>query len=266
MTAHEFQRIVIFVKQKSGIDLSQKRVLIEGRMENYLIRNGFQSYNEYMDKLEQEVSGKEVEKFLNIITTNHTYFMREFEHFDFLKEVVLPELKIKEQGSKDLRIWSAASSTGEEPYTIAMVLNDFFGMDKCNWDTTVLATDISTEVLQYAIRGRYLQEQISLIPDVWKKRYFKSVGEGWFEVKPELKKEVLFRQLNLMKTLPFKKKLHIVFIRNVMIYFEKETKNEVLNRIYECMEPGGYLFIGTTEFVDRDETKFQYICPSVFRK
>ncbi len=266
ITDEEFRRIVTFVKRRTGIELQQKKVLIIGRMENYLIKNGYANYNEYMNVVEKDITGKEIENLVNILTTNHTYFMREFEHMDFLKNRVLPELKKTKAESRDLRIWSAASSTGEEPYTIAMILNDFFGLDYLNWDTTILATDISTQVLQYAAKGQYLKEQIEPLPDTWKKRYFRVIAGDKFEVKPELKKAVLFRQFNLMNPLPFKRKLHVVFMRNVMIYFERETKRELIQRIYDFMEPGGYLFIGTTESIDKDCADFQYICPSVYKK
>ena len=164
LSDHEFQRIVSYVKGNYGIDLSQKRILVDGRLKNYLLRNGYSGYDEYMEKVESNPGGKEAKNLVNILTTNHTYFMRESEHFDFMQQVVLPQLKVKEAARKDLRIWSAASSTGEEPYTLAMILMDFFGLEHKQWDTTVLATDISTEVLEHASRGVYLKEQLEVLP------------------------------------------------------------------------------------------------------
>ena len=125
ITEQEFRRIAVFVKQKYGIDLTGKQVLVNGRMENYLLRNGYSGYDEYMTKVERNPKGEEARNLINVLTTNHTYFMREFEHMDYLKKNVLPQIKAKEAARKDVRIWSAASSTGEEPYTIAMVLKDF---------------------------------------------------------------------------------------------------------------------------------------------
>lgn len=266
ITDSEFNRIVFYVKQHYGIDLSQKRVLVAGRLENYLHRNGYSSYNEYMAKVEENPSGDEAKNLVNVLTTNHTYFMRESSHFDYLRQVVLPQLKAKEAARKDLRIWSAASSTGEEPYTLAMILMDFFGLEHSSWDTKILATDISTRVLSYAAKGVYLKEQIEPLPPKWKQHYFKDIGNEQYEAKPELKNEVIFRQFNLMNPLPFKKKFHVVFLRNVMIYFEDDTKYNLLQRIYDFMEPGGYLFIGTTEGLNRSRTSFQYIEPSIYRK
>ncbi|MDE6517477.1 MAG: protein-glutamate O-methyltransferase CheR, partial [Acetatifactor sp.] len=203
---------------------------------------------------------------VNLQTTNHTYFRREFEHFEFFKSVVLPQLKQREQNTKDLRIWCGAASTGEEPYMIAMTLKDFFGLDASAWDTKVLATDISTKVLQQAIAGIYTEEKLKDIPDQWKRHFFKKTLEGNFQVKEELKREVIFRQFNLMSPFPFKRRMHTIFLRNVMIYFDENTKNELLRKVYDFLEPGGYLFIGMTETLDRTQVPFEMVRPSIFRR
>ena len=266
ITEQEFHRIVVYVKQKYGIDLTGKQILVNGRMENYLLRNGYSGYDEYMTKVEKNPKGEEARNLINVLTTNHTYFMREFEHMDFMRKVVLPQIKAKEAGKRDVRIWSAASSTGEEPYTIAMVLKDFFGLDHKMWDTRVLATDLSTKVLEQAQRGKYLKEQIDPLPEGWKRRFFKRVHELEYQVTPELKQELIFRQFNLMNPFPFRKKFHVVFMRNVMIYFDDNTKLQLLRKVYDYLEPGGYLFVGTTESIDRKGTNFQYVEPSIYRK
>lgn len=262
----EFTRVVAYVKGRYGIDLSQKKVLVMGRLDNYLLRNGYDSYDQYMETVESDPNGTEAVNLINVLTTNHTYFMRESMHFDFLRKVVLPKLRVSEKAHKDLRIWSGASSTGEEPYTLAMVLMDFFGIEHSMWDTKVLATDISTKVLQHATRGIYLKEEIDPLPPKWKQRYFKNINGEEYRVKDVLKNEVIFRQFNLMNPFPFKKKFHVVFLRTVMIYFEDDTKYRLLQKIYDFMEPGGYLFIGTTEGLNRSKTKFQYVEPSIYRK
>lgn len=266
ITDIEFNRIVAYMKKNYGIDLSQKRILIGGRLDNYLVRNGYANYAEFMAKVEKNPGGPEATDLVNVLTTNHTYFMRESAHFDYLKRIVLPWAKARAERDKDLRIWCAASSTGEEPYTIAMVLKDFFGMEHKIWDTRVLATDISTRVLEHATRGVYLREDIEPLPANWKKRYFKQIDEEEYVVKDELKKEVIFRRFNLMDPMPFRRKFHAVFLRNVMIYFQDDTKQQLIQRIYDHMEPGGYLFIGTTESLDRQKTQFQYLQPSIYRK
>ena len=194
-------------------------------------------------------------------------FMREFEHFDYLRKVVLPYLKQKEAKKQDLCIWSGASSTGEEPYMLAMLLKEFFGLEHAQWDTKILATDISTEVLQQAITGIYNKEQISVLPEQWKRRFLHVSDDGeHYEVTQEVKNQVIFRQFNLMDPFPFKRKMHVVFLRNVMIYFDNNTRKELIQKVYDVMEPGGYLFIGKTENLDRDVVPFQLIQPSIFRK
>lgn len=267
MTEEEFIRVSTFFKGRYGIDLSQKQGIIQGRMKNYMRSAGWRSFTEYMDELEKDVTGRLEKKLVDILTTNHTYFMREFEHFDFLRQQALPELKKKELVNKDLCIWCGASSTGEEPYMIAMMLMDFFGLDHSSWDTKVLATDVCTEVLHHAIQGIYDKDQIESLPEHWKRRFMQPIGEGdQVSVTEELKKQVLFRRFNLMDPFPFKRKMHIVFLRNVMIYFDQATKQELIQKIYDIMEPGGYFFIGRTETIDRDDTPFQMIQPSIFQK
>lgn len=266
MTDGEFITVQQFVKERIGVDLSQKRSLIEGRLEPHLARKGFHDFTEYMSYIHQDVSGKEMEEMLSILTTHHTYFWREPVHFDLYRNEVLPYLKRTEADSKDLRIWSAASSTGEEPYTLAMLNMDFFGFEHDAWDTKILATDVSTKVLEFAQKGIYSEEQVDALPSQWKRLYFQRQAEGKYEAKRELKEQVLFRQFNLMNPLPFRKPLHVVFIRNVMIYFEEDTKRQLLERIVKAMMPGGYLFVGTTESVDREYFGLDYVIPSVYRK
>lgn len=239
MSEDEFARIAVFFKKRYGIDMSGKKVIMNGRLENHVRANGFSNYHEYMDAVEQDFTGEMEKTLVNILTTNHTYFMREFEHFEYLKQVVLPWLKEKEAVNKDLCIWCGASSTGEEPYTVAMVLLDFFGLEHTNWDTKVLATDISTGVLKRAVDGIYNKDALEGLPKQWKRRFFRALPDGeHYKVVPELKNEVLFRQFNLMDSFPFKRKMHVVFLRNVMIYFDDTTKRELIQKVYDVMEPG----------------------------
>ena len=267
ITDEEFRRISVYMKDRYGIDLSQKKVIVNGRLENYMKGERWNSFHEYMDAVERDKTG-ELEKILvNFLTTNHTYFMREFEHFEYFKHTVLPWLKVKAGRSRDLRIWCGAASTGEEPYMIAMVIADFFGVEKGQWDTKILATDISTKVLRQAMAGVYSAEQLKNLPEQWKRHFFKPTAGGTqYKVTDELKQEVIFRQFNLMDRIPFKRKMHTIFLRNVMIYFDEKTKQELVQRIYDVLEPGGYLFIGTTETLNRNTTPFEIIQPSIFRK
>ena len=150
---------------------------------------------------------------------------------------------------------------------IAMVLSDFFGLEHSSWDTKLLATDISTRALMQAMAGVYTAEQLTNLPDQWKKHFFTPVAGGsQYAVKEELKKEILFRQFNLMEPFPFKNNMPTVFLRNVMIYFDAKTQRDLVQKVYDCLIPGGYLFIGTTETLDRNTSPFQIIKPSIFRK
>lgn len=267
MTDEEFLRIYRFIKGRYGVNMERKKEIVQGRLENYVHAKGFHSFSEYMNAVEMDFSGELERELVNILTTHHTFFMREFEHFDFLRQVVLPELKRKEGNRKDLCIWCGAASTGQEPYMLAMLLKDFFGLEHGEWDTKVLATDVSVEALKQATKGQYDKGQIDSLPEHWKRRFLHSIDGGTrYEMTQEIKDEVLFRQFNLMDVFPFKRKMHIVFLRNVMIYFDKETKQELIRKVYDVMEPGGYLFIGRTETIDKSNTKFELIQPSIFRK
>lgn len=264
ITDSEFKYLVDYLKQHYGINLQQKRVLLEGRLSNYLEEHGYSNYDAYIKALKADKSGKELTNLLNKVTTNHTFFMREADHFDYFKNTVLPVLESRVP-DRDLRIWCAASSSGEEPYTLAMILKDYFGQKHPPWDTKLLATDISLKVLEKAKTGVYPLEAIKDIPETWKKKYFKKFDSGHVEVVPAIRAEVVYRQFNLMDKIVAKKPYHVVFCRNVMIYFDAPTKTAVIDRIYDALCPGGYLFIGHTESVPKP-SRFQYLMPSVYQK
>lgn len=268
ITDNEFYQIVAYVKSHYGIDLSQKRVLVNGRLETFFLHNGYNNCEEFLRNVINDPHGEAAENLINILTTNHTYFMREPIHFEYMRNVLLPHLEKKLAATKDLRIWSAASSTGEEPYTLAMILMDYFGLGRREWDTKVLATDISTKVLEHAIRGVYLKEQIEPLPEKWKRHFFKRKGNSGeeYEVTQELKDQVIYRRFNLMDDFHWKKRFHIVFLRNVMIYFPDDVKYQLVDKVYNYMEPGGVLFIGTTESLDRDRIRFECVQPSTYKK
>lgn len=267
MTEEEFLRISTYMKNNYGIDMTEKKEIVRGRLENYFRTGGWNDFQEFMNVVEEDKSGAEAKMLVNLLTTNYTYFMREFEHFEFLRKIVLPWIKAKEKNKKDMRIWCGAASTGEEPYMIAMVLSDFLGLERSQWDSRILATDLSTRALRQAMAGVYNAEQLKNVPPKWQKQFFQPVvGGTQYKVKDELKQEVIFRQFNLMNPFPFRRKMHVVFLRNVMIYFDEETKRQLVQKVYNFLEPGGYLIIGMTETLDRGSTPFEIIKPSVFRK
>lgn len=262
----EFIELTTMIKNDYGINLSSKKNLIEGRLSNMLVEKGFDNFTDYLTFLHADMSKSEMTNLINKITTNHTFFMREKNHFDYFKNVVLPNIS-HNVPEKDLRIWSAGCSSGEEPYTLAMILQDYFGKQKVLWDTKVLATDISVKVLGMAEKGIYPDEAIDTLPNNWKMNYLKKYDNGNYQIEDDIREEVIFRIFNLMDgTFPFKRKFHTIFCRNVMIYFDQKTKNELVNKFYNITEPGGYLFIGHSESLNREETRYRYVMPAVYRK
>ncbi|ACV61534.1 MCP methyltransferase, CheR-type [Desulfofarcimen acetoxidans DSM 771] len=263
----EFSRLACFIKQHFGINLVQeKKLLVVSRLQNFLIRNNFKSFSEYFDYVVADRTGNAVVTLLNKLTTNHTFFMREADHFDFFRNKVLPYLSQKVK-DKDLRIWSAGCSTGQESYTLSMIIDEYFGAEKKLWNTKVLATDISTIVLEKAKKGEYSDEEICMIPRHRRFSYFIKNDNQRYCIVNEIKKEVIYRRFNLMdEVFPFKKKFQVIFCRNVMIYFDRKTKQELVNKFYDFTEPGGYLFIGHSESLNQIETGFRYIRPAIYRK
>lgn len=267
ITEQEFLQLAQFIKMNYGIHLKEeKKTLITGRLHNVLLENNCSNFSEYLTLLKQDRTGRALTTFVNKITTNHTYFMREEDHFHYFKDRILPYLEYSVR-DRDLRIWSAGCSSGEEPYTLAMILKDYFEKQSAFWDTKVLATDISDRVLEKAKKGQYAGEQIASLPGNWRTTYFNDIGQEQNVVVDKIRKEVIFRKFNLMdQVFPFKKKFHVIFCRNVMIYFDHKTKTELVNKFYDITEPGGYLFIGHSESLNREQTKYRYVLPAVYRK
>lgn len=267
ITNKEFKQLASFIKGHYGIHLKEeKQALLTGRLQNVLVDLGFRNFTEYYDYIVSDKTGAGVSTLINKITTNHTFFMREVEHFHFFRDKVLPELAAKVR-DRDLRIWSAGCSSGEEPYTLAMIIDSFFGNEKGMWDTKILATDISAQVLAEAAKGVYSNSDVSDLPSNWRLSYMKKHDDENMVFSEKIKNQVIYRKFNLMEPrFPFRRKFHVIFCRNVMIYFDAQTKQELVNKYYEALEPGGYLFIGHSESLNREETKFRYVRPAVYRK
>ncbi len=267
ITQKEFNQLASFIHENYGIRLKEeKKTLLIGRLQNVLQQAGFKNFTEYFQYLITDKTGEAVITLVDKVTTNHTYFMREADHFFYFRDKVLPQI-INTVKNKDLRIWSAACSSGEESYTLAMILDEFFGKEKATWDTKVLATDISDKVLKTARASIYGNDRIEQLPERWRKIYFKSYDSQNSILTDAIRNEVIYRKLNLMEPVfPFKKKFHTIFCRNVMIYFDSQTKDELVNKLYNLLENGGYLFIGHSESLNRETTKFKYVMPSVYRK
>jgi chemotaxis protein methyltransferase CheR len=277
LSGREFGALRRLVYDRFGIHLTdEKRTMVAVRLQKTLKQRGLPSFAAYYDELQRDTQGMLLTELLNHITTNHTFFYRESSHFDFFVQRALPDVtaSLKQHQRNDIRVWSAGCSSGEEPYTLAMLMMEYLGARYSRWDAGVLATDISEKVLNIARAGTYTSEQIAALPATLKHKYFQhlssqqpSQSENRWKVHPQVQKEVMFRHLNLMnKRFPFKKQMQIIFCRNVMIYFDQVTREALVERFYEVLEPGGYLFIGHAETLGRQQQVFEYILPAVYRK
>lgn len=258
----EFAQVQRFIYQSAGITLSDaKRALVCGRLAKRLHACQLKTYSEYLDLLQSGQSPDELQMAVDLLTTNETYFFREPKHFQFLKQV----LRARRAPGAAFRVWSAAGSTGEEAYSIAMVLDDCLGAGP--WD--VVASDISTRVLARARTGHYSLDRLSNFPRGYLQRYcLKGTGaqEGTLLVERKLRSRVRFMQVNLNARLPRLGAFDIVFLRNVLIYFNLETKRSVVARILDALKPGGWLFIGHSETLVEVSESVEMVAPAIYRK
>lgn len=248
--------------QAIGLHLSaQKKMLVTGRLSKRLNDLGLASFRDYYQLLIRKDQQEELQRAIDLITTNETFFFRESKHFDILRQDIIPQRKPGET----LRIWSAASSSGEEPYSIAMVLHAALG--NSNWE--LIASDISARVLERARRGLYAMDRINGIPPALLKTYClrgRGEYEGKLLIDKVLRDAVQFRQVNLLQIPPDLKGFDVVFLRNVIIYFDMETKQRVLNEICSRIKPKGWLFLGHSESLAGMQVPVNQVSPSVYRR
>lgn len=264
LSQNDFDRLVLYMKKNYGINLEKKSVLIEGRLGNMIAQRGFKSFTEFLDFAFADKTGKETMQLVNKLTTNHTFFLRESEHFTFLKQTLLPYFE-KKNIDRSLNIWCAASSTGQEPYTILMTLLDYFGPRITTWHINYIATDLDTDVLDFARNGVYAVPLLKDVPKEWITKYFTKVDDTKYKVLDKYRSMIQFKQFNLMDKIPPQRPFDLISCRNVMIYFEQQTKNDLVERFYDVTKEGGYLFIGHAESVGRN-TRYTYIQPAVYRR
>lgn len=267
ITDIEFYNLASFVKAKTGVNLKEnKKALVVLRLSRRLEVLNFPNFQSYYKYLINDKEGKELHNFVYSITTHYTFFLRENEQFRFFEDVLLPKT-VSGIDDGDLRIWSAATSTGEEAYTLAMIIDEFFGYLKKDWNKELLATDIARKVINQAELGIYDKSDLKVIPKKWVLRYFNDLKNDRFQVKQELRDEITFRCFNLLEPVfPFKKKFHIIFCRNVLIYFDKKTKFDVIEKLKDSLVIGGYLILGLSEAINYRENGLAYVQPSVYRK
>ncbi|MFO0633143.1 MAG: protein-glutamate O-methyltransferase CheR [Nannocystaceae bacterium] len=266
----DFQALRAYVYDTCGIALdNSKHSLVSGRLQPVLAREHIATYREYIDRVRSDTTGRLRSELVDRLSTNHTFFWREADHFDFLSRVALPAVIAarRRAQSKTLRIWCAASSAGQEPYTLGALAMEALGVDYPAWDAGVLATDISAPVLERAREGIYDNEDVQRLPESLRKRHFDRLPDGRWQANRRLREELTFRRLNLMSPrFPFKQPFDIVFIRNVMIYFDMPTKLALMDRLAAVMRPGAFMFIGAAESLPPDQRQFESVRPGVFRK
>lgn len=275
LTEKDFRLLSVYIESELGIKMPPaKKQLLESRLLKRLRVLGMGSYAEYCKYLfSSEGREQEIVTMIDLVTTNKTEFFREPDHFDYLFSTALPEL-VRNYGAgikKTLMAWSAGCSTGEEPYTIAMVMSEFgtrypgFG-----FDYTILATDISTRVVETAARGVYPLERVKPVPEEMKKKYLlrsKNRERELVRIVPELRERVRFRRLNFMDSdFGFREPLDIIFCRNVIIYFDKDTQERLLQKFCEYLKPGSFIFLGHSETLTGFDVPLERVAPSVYKR
>jgi chemotaxis protein methyltransferase CheR len=267
----EFKSLRDLIYQRLGINLTQqKRALLAGRLRKILHNRGFNTYAEYYDFLVAQKDMDALSELANSISTNHTFFYREKEHFDYFIKTILPEIisRHRQRNDYDLGIWCAACSSGEEAYMLAMLMAEHFSRELVGWNAGLLATDISARVLEEAKKGIYPMEKLSVLPRLYRDKYMQPQPAGGWQVVASIKNQVTFRRLNLITPgFPFHKPFDIIFCRNVMIYFDEPTRQTLIKKFHDWLVPGGYLFIGHSETIRNSaQLGFRYLMPSAYQR
>jgi len=269
ISKRNFDKLARFIYDYSGIKMPPtKLTMLEGRLRRRLRATRHASFDDYCDFLFNE-DGLEQESvyLIDVVTTNKTDFFREAKHFEYMQTVALPRLA--DSGVRTIRTWSSACSTGAEPYTMAMVLAEFVE-GRSDLSYSVLATDLSTDVLQTARRGIYAEDLVAPVPRDLQKKYVmvaKQQGRRDVRISPKLRSRVGFARMNLMdEKYPVGDTMHLIFCRNVLIYFDKQTQAGVLARLCDCLAKGGYMFIGHSESITGFDLPLKQVSNTVFQR
>jgi len=265
LTDRDLGQIVRLVYDRSGITLHEgKRSLVTARLQKRLRAHGHRTFAEYLRHVESDAAGDELTELLDAIATNHTYFFREEQHFEMLQQKVVPEWRAA-GGAGPFKVWSAACSTGEEPYTIAMTLRDLSPAP----EFTIAASDLSTKALRAAKSAVYKLASVESLPrEVLRRHFERGMGEqqGLVRVGAEARRHVSFKNLNLLEIADLGERYDVVFCRNVMIYFDKSVQQRVVQMLERHIKPGGYLFISHAESLNGVTHRLRWIAPAVYRK
>lgn len=264
LTAQQFLKLSELVYRLAGINLKDgKEALVRSRLIKRLRALGLASFKEYLKYLESEAGSQEIDFMLDMITTNKTSFFREVEHFHYVRQRVIPEL-----ADRRIRFWSAGCSSGEEPYSLAILVREALP-DIDRRDVKILATDLSMRMLEKAQRGVYERAALQELTPVLVQKHFIRTSlqdRSVYQVNEPLRKLVFYKRLNLMEQWPMRGPFDVIFCRNVMIYFDRATQERLINRFYELLRPGGHLFVGHSESLSAVTHHFNYVQPAVYRK
>jgi chemotaxis protein methyltransferase CheR len=268
-TRDDFNFLRKIVNERTGIVVADEKIdMFYSRLARRIRHLGLEDFKQYCERIKNEKDGAEVGQLINAITTNLTSFYREGYHFEYLFNILMPEMKSAQPEKRKLLIWSAGCSSGEEPYSIAATLNHL-GLVAEGWNVEILATDIDSNVLARGAEGIYSMEQLNTVPEQYLQSGFlrgKGSSFGKVRVKPAVRSLVQFAQLNLNSSWSLPEPVDIVFCRNVIIYFDKESKKKLVNRIADNLNPGGYLFIGHSESLFRVTDRFELVGKTIYRK
>lgn len=264
----EFDRLSNYIFSNYGIKMPPaKKVMLQSRLQKRLRHLNIDNFKSYIEFVFSKEGEQEIIHMMDVVSTNKTDFFREPTHFEFMNEIILPEIYANKQS--DLKIWSAGSSSGEEAYTITMVMEEYIAKNG-HINYQILGADISTDMLQKAVNGVYKLEKIVTIPESLKKKYFlksKDPQKKLVRVKPHLRTKVKFFRLNLMdNTYNAPKGFDIIFCRNTLIYFERDTQEKVINKLCNHLKPGGYFILGHSESITNMNVPLENIKPTIFRK
>jgi chemotaxis protein methyltransferase CheR len=272
MRDSDYKFIRELVYSHSRINLGpDKKELVSARLGKRLRETKITSISDYCRFLQEQETDEELSHLIDAISTNYTFFFRENEHFEFLAKVVVPEMAKRRIAEKwnSFNVWSAACASGEEPYSIAISLAELFGPVPV-WPWRIEATDISHRILQRARVGVYREETVSKVaPAVLQKHFQKGFGpqDGNYRVKPHLQEHLTFRQLNLLEgSMPLAEPFHVIFCRNVMIYFDRKTQKELVSKLTQRLVPGGYLYVGHSESLSGIEHTLETVKAAIYRK
>lgn len=271
LSQEEFDKLSRFIYKESGIKMPPvKKVMLQSRLQKRLRELNMTTFKEYIDYVfGKDGLNAEIIHMLDVVSTNKTDFFREPVHFDFLTSTVLPEFVQQKAGSRTIKVWSAGCSSGEEPYTLAIVMADFAEKNP-GFDYSIIGTDISTQILQKAVDAVYKEERVSIIPMETKRKYFlksKDRSSPTVKVVGDLRRRVSFGRLNFMDNYyDVPETFDAVFCRNVLIYFDRETQEKVINKLCDKLRPDGYFFLGHSESIMNMDVPLKQVKPTIFKR